>query len=226
MDRIWDKYLSQRDRRHIAQNAPWPSVEFGTKPLLLLVDNYRAALGERPLPFFESVKEYPWSTGEEGWRAVERTAELLDRFRTGSLPVAHVTSVHPSDGIPQSYESIHNRKLTRPDDGAFHEIVPLLAPAPGEAIFRKTGSSAFHGTSLIAYLNHLDIDTLVVCGETTSGCVRASVTDAASYCFKVFIVEDCVYDRHETSHAISLFDMHMKYGCVLPLQELIRYIPD
>lgn len=224
MERIWDRYLSQRDRRHLAEGGPRPSVAFGTRPLLLLIDNYKAALGERPLPFLDAVKDYPWSTGEEGWQAVAKTAELLARFRARELPVAHTTAVRPSDGISQSYHAIHGLPISDAGDDDYYEIVSALAPMPGEPVFRKAAASAFHGTGLVAFLNHLRIDTLVMCGETTSGCVRASVTDAAAHCFKVFVVEDCVYDRHEAAHAMNLFDMHMKYARVLPLDELVRHI--
>jgi maleamate amidohydrolase len=95
---------------------------------------------------------------------------------------------------------------------------------PGEAVLRKTAPSAFFGTPLMAHLNALGADTLIVCGESTSGCVRASVVEARSYRFRVVVVEECVYDRHEATHAINLFDMHQKYADVLPLAEVLDWI--
>jgi nicotinamidase-related amidase len=76
----------------------------------------------------------------------------------------------------------------------------------------------------MALLNFLDVDTLVVGGESTSGCVRASVVEAVSYRFRVIIAEECVYDRHEACHAINLFDMNQKYADVLPLQEILDHL--
>lgn len=224
MTRIWDKYLTERDRRHIAGGAPWPVVRFGKRPLLLLIDNYKAALGEERRPFLESVADYPWSTGEEGWDAVAKSGEVLACFRQLNLPVAHVTSVRPSDGVPRTYDLIHDLPMPSPCDDHLYDIVSQLSPIDGEVVFRKACPSAFNGTTLLAYLRHLDVDTLVVCGESTSGCIRATVTDAASFCFRVFIVEDCVYDRHEAAHAINLFDMDRKYGSVVSMEKVLEMV--
>ena len=76
----------------------------------------------------------------------------------------------------------------------------------------------------MAQLNHLGIDTLLVTGESTSGCVRASVVDAASYRFRVQVVEECVFDRHEACHAINLFDMHQKYADVISIDAAVNYL--
>ena len=88
-------------------------------------------------------------------------------------------------------------------------------------MLRKTAPSAFWGTPLAAHLNLHQIDTLIVCGEATSGCVRASVVDAASYRYRVQVVEECVFDRHEATHALNLFDMHQKYADVISLDETL-----
>jgi nicotinamidase-related amidase len=69
----------------------------------------------------------------------------------------------------------------------------------------------------VHHLTNLGIDTLIVAGESTSGCVRASVVDGASYRLRVTVVEECVFDRHQATHALNLFDMHTKYADVLPL---------
>jgi nicotinamidase-related amidase len=69
----------------------------------------------------------------------------------------------------------------------------------------------------LSQLNYLGVDTLIVGGESTSGCVRASVVDGCSYRFRVIVVEECVFDRHQATHALNLFDMHTKYADVLPL---------
>ena len=82
----------------------------------------------------------------------------------------------------------------------------------------------FHGTPLLGYLIDLGIDTLIVTGTTTSGCVRATVLDAFSQNYKITIVEECTFDRFESSHAINLFDMHCKYCDVLPLDEVTAYL--
>ena len=94
----------------------------------------------------------------------------------------------------------------------------------GDVVVSKRYASAFFGTPLATYLNDLDRDTIIVTGATTSGCVRASVSDAFSYGYKVVVVEDAVFDRGEASHAINLFDMDQKYADVLPSEKVTQYL--
>ena len=77
---------------------------------------------------------------------------------------------------------------------------------------------------LVGHLTHLGVDTLIVAGESTSGCVRASVTDGPTYRYKMIVAEECVFDRVEASHAMNLFDIHQKSADVLPLTEVLEYI--
>ena len=105
-----------------------------------------------------------------------------------------------------------------------YEIIDEVAPLPGEAVLRKTSPSAFWGTPLIGHLNYLGIDTIITCGESTSGCVRASVVDGCTNRYRMIVVEECVFDRHEATHAINLFDMNQKYSDVLPIGEVLEYL--
>jgi trehalose 6-phosphate synthase len=95
---------------------------------------------------------------------------------------------------------------------------------PGEAVLRKSSPSAFWGTPLVGHLNYLGVDTIITCGESTSGCVRASVVDGCTYRYRMIVVEEGVFDRHEATHAINLFDMHQKYADVLPLADALDYL--
>src|SRR4029077_15488779 len=99
-------------------------------------------------------------------------------------------------------------------------IVWDIGPQPEDLVIPKRGASGFFGTSLIRDLNEMDIDTVLVTGTTTSGCVRATVVDAACHSFYVGIVEECCFDRFEISHKVSLLDMHAKYGTVMSLTEM------
>jgi len=105
-----------------------------------------------------------------------------------------------------------------------YDIIEQVEPLPGEAVLRKLSPSAFWGTPLVGHLNQLSIDTVITCGESTSGCVRASVVDGCTYRFRMIVVEECVFDRHEAAHAINLFDMHQKYADVLPLAQAVQYL--
>ena len=95
------------------------------------------------------------------------------------------------------------------------EIVDEVKPIPGEIVIEKSAPSAFQGTPLSFQLVSLGIDTVIVCGETTSGCIRASVVDGATQRFKMGVVEEGVFDRTEASHWMNLYDLHQKYADVV-----------
>ena len=88
----------------------------------------------------------------------------------------------------------------------------------------KSAPSAFWGTPLAGVLTGLGVDTVIVAGESTSGCVRASVVDGKTSRLKMVVPEECVFDRHEATHALNLFDLEQKYADVLPLDEVIAYL--
>ena len=90
----------------------------------------------------------------------------------------------------------------------------------------KTAPSAFFGTLLTPLLIREGVDTIIVVGESTSGCVRATVVDGKSYRFKVIVPEECVFDRDEAPHAINLFDMDQKYADVIPLEQVLAYLDE
>ena len=98
-----------------------------------------------------------------------------------------------------------------------------MAPIDGEVVLHKTSPSVFSGTPIIGLVNSLNVDTLVVAGESTSGCCRASVVDGKAYRCKMLIAEECVFDRTEATHAINLFDLDQKYADVAPVDEAIAH---
>jgi nicotinamidase-related amidase len=103
-------------------------------------------------------------------------------------------------------------------------IVKEIEPRTGDIVLRKVAPSVFFGTPLVTLLNEMDVDTLIITGTTTSGCVRATAVDAASLDFYVGIVEECTFDRFEISHKVSLMDMHAKYGSVISLDSAVAYL--
>src|SRR4029077_12873159 len=90
----------------------------------------------------------------------------------------------------------------------------------------KERASGFFGTPLIAHLQQKRINSLIICGESTSGCVRASTVDAYSYGFHNVVVEECTYDRSPLSHKVNLFDLHHKYADVMHVDEVIKHLED
>ena len=105
-----------------------------------------------------------------------------------------------------------------------YAIKAELAPAPGELVIHKERASAFFGTPLIAHLQQKRIDSLIICGESTSGCVRASTVDAYSYGFHNVVVEECTYDRSLITHKVNLFDLHHKYADVMHIEEVLAHL--
>jgi maleamate amidohydrolase len=224
---VWDQFLSERDKEHLA--ASWGKQQpfgFGEKPAVLVIDNYYSILGER-LPLLEAVKTYPSSCGLEGWQAIDKTIELLASARSYGIPVIYCRGL---EGFPMEFRRTGSNngraRMTEIPDwikGRAGQIVDDIAPRPGEAVIDKTGPSIFQGTPLQYYLTDLGIDTVICCGNSTSGCVRASVVDAMTAHYYVGVVEECVFDRTEASHAMSLFDMHQKYADVIDLTAAAEY---
>ncbi len=104
------------------------------------------------------------------------------------------------------------------------QIVAEVAPEPRDIVFTKQKPSCFFGTPLMSYLNDLQVDTLILTGTTTCGCIRATVYDSFSYNFYTVVPEECVWDRGEVSHKAALYVIHQKYGDVIPKSEVEEYL--
>jgi maleamate amidohydrolase len=154
--------------------------------------------------------------------AVQTTRGLLAFARRESLPVAHTRCVYAQDGADAGVFAQRNtRSLMFTEAAACSQIVPELQPVDGELIVRKTVPSGFFLSPLAPWLAMRGVDTLLVAGCTTSGCVRASVVDAVSHNLRTIVVSDCVGDRALEPHRANLFDMQQKYADVMSCEEVI-----
>jgi nicotinamidase-related amidase len=189
--------------------------------VLIMCDLYRAAFGDRPLPLLESVKEWPASCGLAGWQALPHLQRLLAQARALAIPVIFLRGM---EGVPSWNQGTARSAPGRPPHPDRFKIVDELAPAEGEIVLGKVAPSGFSGTPLLQVLNQFRADTVIVAGEATSGCVRATVVDARSNRFRVLVPEECVFDRHEAPHAMNLFDMNEKYADVIALDEVLDYM--
>lgn len=224
--RIWDPFLTEQDRRHLALSSD-RRIGLGRRPALLLIDLYRWVFGDKPEPLIDAIKNWPGSCGLAAWEAVPHLQRLLGLAREVGLPVVHMTGLEDSGmlGWSEALRGADKRGPGTPERRrGRYDIVEQVAPIAGEVVLRKSTPSAFNGTPLLAHLNALGVDSLIVCGESTSGCVRASVVDACSFRYRVTVVEECVFDRHQAAHAINLFDMHQKYADVLSLAEVEAHV--
>ena len=231
MERVWDQYLSEHDKTHI--NASGHKLRgFGARPALLMIDLYRWVFGDKPLPLIEAMDEWPGSCGLAAWDSLPYIQKLLATAREVGIPVVHVTGLPEREsgvigwsGITSTGEGragyMGDGNKTREDK---YDIIPELAPIEGEVLLKKTSPSAFWGTPVAGHLTALGIDTVIVAGESTSGCVSASVVDGCTNRYRMVVAEECVFDRHEAPHAINLFDMHSKYADVLPLDSIVDWM--
>ena len=105
-----------------------------------------------------------------------------------------------------------------------YEIYKAFSPQPEDLIIRKERASSFFGTPLASHLVQNGHDSLIVCGESTSNCVRSSVVDAYANGFHISVVEECVFDRNEMAYRTSLFDFYHKYADVMNLSKVIESI--
>jgi nicotinamidase-related amidase len=200
----------------------------GSRPALLIVDTNIHFLGDTPEPILDSISRWPFSCGSVGWEAAESISRVQAAARTAGVPVIYTTGTPPgllSIGPGRwSHKSSDALSLEQIEEG--HEIVSIIAPVKGETIIRKQKPSAFFSTPLAAMLIDHQVDTVVICGGTTSGCVRASVVDAFSYNYRVAVVGEATFDRSDLSHKVSLFDLHQKYADVISERKAVEYFAD
>jgi nicotinamidase-related amidase len=224
----WDAFLTEQDKARLAIAGSRELKGFGKTPAVLVIDDYYSVLGLERLPILESIKTWPGSCGLEGWAAIDETVGLLESARANNIPIIYC---HGMEEIPSAWAGKRSgggqrdalSRLPEEMRRKANEIVEEIAPQPGDVVFKKTGPSIFHGTPLVYHLDYLGIDTLITCGETTSGCVRASVVDGFTYRYRMGVVEECVFDRTQAAHWINLFDMHEKYADVIKKAQAIEY---
>ncbi|MBD2843760.1 isochorismatase family protein [Paenibacillus sp. IB182496] len=226
----WDQFMTERDREHNEARGKKEPFGFGTKPALIMIDFYYGALGLTRQPLMEQIKTHPGGMGLEGWAAVDQAAILLEAARKNGIPVVHVTKLDRDNAVGWAKRVARKRqsdasdaKLSDELKARSAEIVAEVAPLEHELILRKAAPSAFNGTILPHMLQSWGIDTLIACGESTSGCVRATVVDGTTHSFKMGVVEECTFDRTEMSHWVNLFDLDAKYADVVKLAGAIAY---
>lgn len=218
----WDDVISEEEQRAYAAAGFGRPSGLGKHPTLLIIDVQYRTVGTKREQFWEAIKEFPTSCGNVGWSAVDALVPLVALFRQRGWPVMypHVAPKQAYDGgrLAEKVPAI----MTIPQKG--YEFVAEVAPHDGDVLIPKKHPSAFFGTAMCSHLIDKHVDTVIVAGCTTSGCVRGTVVDAFSLNFKVAVPQECVYDRSITSHKVNLFDIGQKYADVLPTAELITQL--
>jgi maleamate amidohydrolase len=195
-------------------------VKIGPRPALLLIDLYNLAYEGGSRPISEISGQYPSSCGKPAWDAIPPTQRLIAAARARDIPIFYSTGLLPVPGGAQAFNATQRSgRAPTAADFAIHET---MAPAAGDVLIAKERASAFFGTLLTAHLARRGIQSLIVAGESTSGCVRASVVDAYSHGYHVSVVEECCFDRCELSHKVNLFDLHHKYADVMHVDYVLK----
>lgn len=182
---------------------------FGEQPALLIVD------------FVNGFNDPDLFGGGNIPEAIKATGVLLAQARKEGVPVCFTRVVYAADGSDAGVFCMKAPGLKiLTEDHASSAIVDALAPIAGEYVLRKTQPSAFFGTDLAGWLIKRRVDTLIVTGATTSGCVRATVVDSMSHNFRTIVATDCVGDRALGPHEANLFDMGQKYADLMTGEQI------
>jgi nicotinamidase-related amidase len=227
-ERIWDKFLTDRDKAVFAASGYGARGGFGKRPALVIIDVNWAFCSEKSEPILEAIKRWRNSCGEDAWEAMPYLKALIEKAREREIPVIYTTGIRRDDNWDAGSWSWKNNRSSedKPQpksnlDG--NEIVNDIAPGPRDIVIYKQKPSGFFGTNMASYLTLLGCDSVIMTGTTTSGCVRASVLDAFSLNYRVAVAEEACFDRSQASHAINLCDMNAKYADVVKTEEILAF---
>jgi maleamate amidohydrolase len=201
--------MTRTDHDLYARQGIGSGIGFGDRPAVVVVD-YQQAFTRGPL------------AGAFPEAALRSTARICSAARALGAPVSYSFCAYEadlSDAGPFGVKCPGLIACLRGGEGC--EIDPLVAPLDGDVVFEKQQPSAFFGTDLHERLSARGIDTVVVCGTTTSGCVRATVVDGMSLGYRMIVPVEAVSDRARTPHRSALFDMGHKYADVLREREVL-----
>ena len=221
MEQIWKDMLTEHDKKCLANQSSFqPRRGLGSKPALIVIDMQKAVIGD-DMPIYEQQDRYPYACGNFAWAAIRHIEKLIPYCREHGIPVVYSKHCYrPEYGF-----------AGRPANDVFAadnpncDIIPELTPViPGDTVVEKQGPSVFFSTNVNNSLRSKGVDTVLIVGNTTSGCARATAIDATSLSSKTALIEECVFDRLEMAHRANMFDIQYKYCDVLPIAEVYEYL--
>ncbi|HZG71876.1 MAG TPA: isochorismatase family protein [Chondromyces sp.] len=223
MSRVWEEALTESDRIVIQKGGYGNKRGLGKKPALVIIDIQHNYVGDKK-PITEQLDEWPSGGGQAAWDAIDKIQKIRGVAYDNNIPVIYTRNVQKKTINFDSFALKAKRDNSKYIDGRPEtQIVRELEPKETDLVVDKSYASAFFGTPFISYLIKMGVDSLIIVGGSTSGCVRATAVDAVTHNFNVAVVEDCVYDRIELSHKAGLLDLWMKYCDVLPSEEIFTY---
>ena len=204
MPRVCEIYMTEEDRRVFANGKLRAPKGPGRVNALLVIDMQVTACGE-DRPISEQLDRFPGACGPHAWAAIPVQQRLLAAARAAAMPVIYSKHVfHAYTGRKAAESGVFAATDPR------SEIEPAVAMQPGDILIEKQTPSCFAYTNLVPILAELGVDGLIVVGNSTSGCVRATCVDGEAAGFRMTVVEEGVFDRIQMSHAASLFDLNFK----------------
>lgn len=227
----WDEIdLSSQERDALRLAGYGGRSAIGQRPVLLVVDATVGFFGPADLDLIDAVASHPLASGPSAWRSAPRIRHVVAAARETGLPIVFTRPAPPSRRASTSSERWRDKNARHDEPVADeHQLVAEVGYRPSDLLLEKEAPSAFHGTPLARWLTGWGADGVIVCGGTTSGCVRATVVDAFSANLVATVVADGCFDRVDVSHRVGLFDMDLKYADVQHADEVaarIRARPD
>ncbi len=221
---IWEDVLSDIDKQVIVKGGYGKRRGYGKHPIMMIIDPQWNYMGANK-PIQEQWDEWPSGVGKAAWDGVGPIKKIVDKMHEKGYPVIITRNVQKKTLKFDSFSNKTNRDQTKYIDGnPATEIIPELAPAPQDIVIDKAYASVFYGTPIQSYLVKLGVDTIIMTGGSTSGCVRASTIDAIERSYNVAMVADCVFDRISISHKAGLLDCWMKYCDVVDSEDVLAYL--
>lgn len=190
-------------------------IGFGHSPALLVVDFMKGYVTEGAPLYAPGVV-----------RALAHGERLLDTARTAGVPIIHTNIRYHGDDCIDGGLWVHKAPVMKAMIEGHHDaqFCDEVQPHANELVITKQYASAFFATSLASTLHAQGIDTLILTGCSTSGCIRATAVDGVQHGFRVMVVREAVGDRHEAPHEANLFDIDSKYGDVISCQQAMDYL--
>lgn len=185
------------------------SLGLGSVPALVVVD------------MIKGFTDSSCPLGSDCPEVVAANVSLLDAFHKAGFPVYFTTVVYHSDDQARVFRDRIAALNVLTPDSHWVQVDDRLLPGPDDVLIEKQWASAFHKTDLDDRLRQRKVDSVVVTGLTTSGCVRATVVDGLQYDYRVVVAREAVGDRNSAAHEANLFDMHAKYADVMPVADII-----
>lgn len=219
----WDSLVTPRDREFLKARST-KERGMGSRPALIVIDMQYIACGDKDEDILTMIKEWPSGCGHEAWEAIPRQQVLIEACRRAGVPIIYtryVPQLIQFDGFAKKRADASQQPVL--SDKKW-QIMPQIAPTGSDIVLDKSYASVLYGTPLSSWLIAMGIDTTILIGNSTGGCVRASAVDLTTQNYNVVVVEDCVFDRIELSHAAALLDLWMKYCDVVFSDTVLSYL--